>query len=255
MRHQLGLVSGARYACLTVGSRTRFRISWPELWRRRVPTYFPRPSPGPSGAGDGPASRAISRITPTTSCNERHALSSCIDFTHTVTSCGRSRCRGACRPGRAYAYAFPGTQNADTERQDECASRSVIRRDFFTRAARFILSNTPRSVSLGDAGGYAKPLRTTHLRHSLVRNSRLRNATALDTQLTQRTRNWFRRTERTSVENSSPDRGRLSFSEFLRKIAAPPGLSVACCATDSPKLDAPSRRGTLTTEVPFVFRE
>lgn len=93
-----------------------------------------------------------------------------------------------------YAYATP--PRPMKEAGDRVASRSEIRKDFRARAARFIRSNTPASVSLGDPGGYATsrgrrvrncnaPVRRTGLRNAPVRKTSrrktgtgLRNATA-----------------------------------------------------------------------------
>lgn len=91
MWHQLGLMSGTWYACLLVGSlcgtsesqdrethhsgarpHSRYLVSWCSPLMETVP---PSRAPGSDAA----------RITPTTSCKERHALSSCIRFTHTLT--------------------------------------------------------------------------------------------------------------------------------------------------------------------------
>lgn len=81
MWHQLGLMSASRYACLLVeGAGLRLRISRP-----RNASLGARPFPKShvslaSSDGDRPPSAAAglvaARITPTTSCNERHVLSS-----------------------------------------------------------------------------------------------------------------------------------------------------------------------------------
>jgi len=73
-----------RYACLLVGggsaSESRDRVTL-----TAGPIYFPPAVPGGSFIGVARL-RAASRTPPTTSCNERHALSSYgIDFTHTFT--------------------------------------------------------------------------------------------------------------------------------------------------------------------------
>jgi hypothetical protein len=195
------------------------------------------------------------------SCNERHALSSYgIDFTHSVYA--------SCRTRRGAHTDFAATEDAGLFEWE--ASRPVIRLNFSARAARFIRSNTPVSVSLGDVWGYADAtvlnagVRNSQVRNALVldglafdglaRNSRepksgagLRNATALDTQLTQRSRFRFRRAERTPVENSIPRSSRTRFSSAnLRDDAVPAGTVRCCCITDSPSPAVSSRRGTLT---------
>ena len=193
MRHQLGLLSGPGMLAYSLealsASETRDRDTSP----LRDPIYFPPVLPELSAIGVCSRHRALSRVaartTPTTSCSARHALSSYgIDFTHTLTSL---------------------TSTSGPDDRTRGASRPEIRANFSVRAARLILSNTPASVFLGDAGGYANAtLRSTSVRNSTLRDSRirnsggrLRNTTALDTHVTQRLLNRL-----PSAERSPPGR-------------------------------------------------
>lgn len=220
MRHQLGLMSGVRYACLLVGSRSSgFPISRPKYAKLRV-----RPVPVLFSAA------VRCRVVVAVSRTLEHGTDHVMQRTPYIVFAGH----------RLYSLSLPSivlslsrTRFAASQRAASAggaedlnwgASRSEIRETFWARAARFILSNTPASVLLGDdAGGYADAtLRGTHgrnwvrnfsvrrtrerktgVRSTSVRNSgvRLRNATALGTQLTQRLLEGFRLAERTLVDN------------------------------------------------------
>lgn len=168
MQHQLGLVSGARYACLLVEGPVAAFECLGRLNSYRDATSFPTllPESAANGgcsslrASSRTLSRVAARTSPTTSCNERHALSSYgIDFTHTVTRRTVDARPSAKGPGR------------------RGASRPEIRSDFFAEAARFIRSNTPASVLFGDRGGYANAgvRNTSSIRRTGVRNAWVRS--------------------------------------------------------------------------------
>jgi hypothetical protein len=193
----------------------------------------------------------------------------CLQLSSAITHCCYASCRARRDAGNWIAAAFDAGQSnsvrtlsgyADSGYADWGASRPDIRLNFSVRAARFIRSNTRASVSLGDAWGYADAtalnatVRNSGVRNWLIRSSgaRLRNATALDTQLTQRHRNVFRTTERTSVENpASRAAGPCLLSVSVAKGAIPAGTVRRCCVSDSPGLAVSFRRGTLTTASSF----
>lgn len=149
------------------------RISWSEIRIIREPTSsrtssrarLPLLGLGRRSAFKNAANDILQR-TPRTLFKRHH-------FTLTATVTRAVALPRARDVERLRLHAYAGTQATHyvgTQTQDRGASRSEIHANFFVRAARFIRSNTPASVSLGDAGGYAVTLRGTLVRHSKVRN-------------------------------------------------------------------------------------
>lgn len=168
MRHQLGLMSGTRYACLLVeGGLPPPNFVVEIRFTHRGSTYFPFGALVSSAAGERSPARAASRITPTTSCNERHALSSYgIDFTHTVTSRRHAFSGASVRCSRFNAHAFaraigparPETLNADTEGR---AARRYARTLPSEQLASFVRTRQ-QACSWGMQGGTPTQLYATH---------------------------------------------------------------------------------------------